>query len=66
MDILKGLHVFKETKSIFVSIQKFLVHLNDNYAMEVKMLEHRMQLLKEANKELTIEEVRTELNLRFE
>jgi hypothetical protein len=34
--------------------------------MEIKMLEHRIQLLKEANKEINIEEVRSELNLRFQ
>jgi hypothetical protein len=36
--------------------------------MEVKMLEHKMQLYKDQtpSKELSIEEVRTELNLRYE
>ena len=43
-----------------------LNNLNENYEMEIKMLEHRMQLLNEANKEMTIEEFLTELNLRYE
>jgi gag-polypeptide of LTR copia-type len=34
-----------------------LNNLNNNYEMEVKLLEHKIQILKEANKELTIEEV---------
>jgi hypothetical protein len=34
--------------------------------MEIKMLEHKMEMYKEKGKELTIEEVQTELCLRFE
>jgi gag-polypeptide of LTR copia-type len=45
-----------------------LNNLSDHYEMEVKMLEHKMQLYKDQtpSKELSIEEVRTELNLRYE
>jgi gag-polypeptide of LTR copia-type len=50
-------------KSLIIHI---LNNLNDQYEMEVKILEYRMQTLKEDNKEMNIEEVRTELNLRYE
>ncbi len=39
--------------------------LTPEYVIEIKMLEHRMQQLKDVNKELTIEDVRLELNLRY-
>ena len=47
-------------------ILRILNSLTKEYEMEVKMLEYRMQQLKEVNKELTITDVRTELNLRYE
>jgi gag-polypeptide of LTR copia-type len=47
-------------------ILHFLNNLSDDYEMEVKMLEHRMQRLKEENKNMSIEEVFIELNLRYE
>ena len=47
-------------------ILRILNSLTKDYEIEVKMLEHRMQQLKEANKELTITDVRTELSLRYE
>jgi gag-polypeptide of LTR copia-type len=50
-------------KSLILHI---LNNLNDDYEMEVKMLEHRMQRLKDEGKEMSIEEVRIELNLRYE
>jgi chromosome segregation ATPase len=45
-----------------------LNNLNENYDMEIKLLEHQINLLKEEGlgKELSVEDVRTELNLRYE
>ena len=40
--------------------------LPEQYELEVKMLEHKMELLKEKNKEIGIEDVRNELNLKYE
>ena len=43
-----------------------LNNLSEQYEMEVKMIEHKIELLKAENKEISIEEVRNELNLRYE
>jgi hypothetical protein len=40
--------------------------LNENYAMEIKMIEHKMELAKESSKEVTIQDLRSELNLPYE
>jgi 3'-phosphoadenosine 5'-phosphosulfate sulfotransferase len=47
-------------------ILHILNNLNENYDMEIKILEHQIQLLKDGGKEMGIEEVQTELNLRWE
>jgi hypothetical protein len=45
-----------------------LNNLNEQYDMEIKMLEHKINIYKEEGKgrELSIEDVRLELNLRYE
>jgi hypothetical protein len=50
-------------KSLILHI---LNNLTRNYEMEVKMLELKMETLKDQIKEITIDDVRTELSLRFE
>ena len=40
--------------------------LTKEYDMEVKLLEHKMEMLENDNKELTIEEVRNDLNSKYE
>jgi gag-polypeptide of LTR copia-type len=67
---LEALQVKMEELGHPITDQSLILHvlnnLNDNYEMEIKMLEHKMQLYKESNKTITIDEVRTELNLRYE
>ena len=46
-------------------IMQVLNNLTRDYEMDVNMLEYRMEQLKIENKELTIEDVRTTLNLRY-
>ena len=46
-------------------IMQVLNNLTRDYEMDVNMLEYRMEQLKIENKELTIEDVRSTLNLRY-
>jgi hypothetical protein len=67
---LEALKVKMSDLGHIITDQSLILHvlnnLDENYEMEVKMLEHRIQMLKEANKEISLEEVRSELNLRYQ
>jgi gag-polypeptide of LTR copia-type len=67
---LEALKVKMEELDHVITDKSMIIHilnnLDTNYEMEVKMLEHEMQRLKEINKEISIETVRQELNLRYE
>ena len=67
---LEALQVQMSELEYEISNKAMILHvlnnLNQDYAMEIKFLEMKMQQLKEEKKELSIEDVRAELNLRFE
>jgi hypothetical protein len=51
------------TQSLIIYI---LNNLDNNYEMEVKLLEQTLQLVRVENKESNIEDIRMDLNLRYE
>jgi hypothetical protein len=67
---LEALKVQMEELDHKISDKSLILHILNNlspeYEMEIKMLEHQMQRLKEEGKELSIDEVRNKLNVKFE
>ena len=67
---LEAIKVQMEELDHSMTDKSLIIHVLNNlpkdYDMEIKMLEMRMQQLKEQGKELSVEDVRTELNLRYE